>query len=235
MNKPKIILIIVTAAAVIVGLLWYYQSEGFIKIFPTSQDREISRALEIDEDGFSSPEGLSQVDYDTKLQELYDLKEEVEDNTEDANLWLRFGNGLAYFSDHEGAIAAWKQTLRLQPVNFIAAGNIGFSSQYFIKDYPQAETYYRQALDADPTLTTAYQGLTDLYRYNWLEKRVELESLLVEAANNDPENATAYLRILIVTQLEDGRVEEAKGYLGQLEQKDPVVAEELREEHPELQ
>lgn len=235
MSKSKIILIIVIAAAVIVGLLYYYQSQGFIKVFPNAQDREISRVLDYDEEKFSSPEGLSQVEYDTKLQELKDLRDEVKNNTEDANLWLRFGNGLAYFSDHEGAVSAWKQTLRLQPVNFIAAGNIGFSSQYFIKDYPQSEKYYRQALDADPTLTTAYQGLTDLYRYNWTEKRGELEPLLVEAANNDPENATAYLRLLIETQLEDGRVEEARGYLGQLEQQDPAVAQELRESHEELQ
>ena len=235
MSKPKIVIIIVIAAAAVLGLLYYYQQQGFIDIFPTAQDREINRALEIDESKFSAAEGLSEEAFNAKIEELKQQKDVVKDNPDDANAWLRFGNLKEFLNDHEGAIVAWKQTVRVQSVNFIAVLNIANNYQYFIKDLPKAEEYYRRALEIDKSLTQGYQGLIDLYRFNWKEKRGELEQLLIDGANNDAPNAVAYLRLLVETQLQDGRIEQARGYLAQLEQQDPEAAEKLREEHGELQ
>src|SRR3989344_387108 len=133
-KTTKIIIGVIIAIIAVVGLLYYYQSQGFIKVFPTSQDREINRALEIDESKFSAAEGLSEEAFNAKIEELKQQKDVVKDNPDDANAWLRFGNLKEFLNDHEGAILAWQQTVLVQSVNFIAVLNIANNYQYFIKD-----------------------------------------------------------------------------------------------------
>ena len=226
---------IVAGIILLLVIAWYFQSQGFIKIFPTSEDVKISRALRIDESKFVAAEGLSAADFQKKIDEAKALRDEVKNNPENANNWFRFGNSLSFLNDHEGAVVAWKMAFELQPLNFVVTANLGNTYQYFLKDWPMAEFYYLKAIEVKADFTTAYSGLVDLYRYNYAEKFGELEPLLLRAVKDDSANASGYYSILVETFVDRGDLSKAKSYLAEVQKLNPESAQSLRASYPQLQ
>jgi len=222
------------ALLVALALLWYFQQQGFIKVFPTSQEREIKKVLEIDESDFTPANGLSPEVFQERIQLLYKLRQDVLADPENAQPWFVFGNAKEFLNDHEGAIAAWKKTLEFQPQNFVAAANIATNYQYFLRDFEQAEFYYYEALSGSKAYTPAYQGLADLYQYSMPERKELFEPLLQDAAVNDPKNAIPYYVSLVEFFAEEGDLTKAREYLQSVEEQKPDSAAQLRENYPEL-
>lgn len=230
-KRFKIVAAVIAIGLVVLGLLYYYQSQGLIDIFPTAEDKRIEQILKIDETKFAWPEGLTQEQYDKKLVEIIEEKKKLEDNPTDPTTWVKFGNGLEFLNAHEQAIEAWKQALTLQPQNFLAAGNIATTYQYFIRDFKNAEFYYYKALEAMPDLTLAFQGLTDIYRYN-MKDLDKLEQIMQVAINNDPTNASVYLSALVEAYADEGDSVKAKEYLARVKEINQQAAAELVEHYP---
>ena len=236
MSISKKIGIIAGGVAVVLLVLWYYQSQGLIKVFPTSQDSELKKVLEIDESKFSPAEGLSEEVYQAKIKELYEQREAVLADPTDAQAWLTFANLKKFLNDNEGAVLAWQKVLEYQPLNFLAAQNLGNTYQYFLKDYPKAEFYYKKALEILPDYTLAYQGLMDLYRFNWKEKQDEFEPTVLSAIQNDQANAASYYSALVEFFAKEGRdLDKAEEYLQEVQRLSPATAKELRTSYPALQ
>jgi len=232
-KRTKIILGIASGAVVVLGLLVYFQSQGILKVFPNAEDRRQRLLLDIDESKFAKPEGLPDETFTQEIQKLYELKTRVENNRSDADAWFDFGYQMDFLNDHEGGVAAWEKALELQPGNFVTAFNLGDRYQYFLKDYQKSEMYYNKSLAIKPDFTSAYEGLGDLYRFNWKEKHDEFESLMIRAINNDLANRAKYYVTLVeyFVQTDLGR---ARGYYIEVKQLDPEGARQLAEDYPEL-
>lgn len=235
-KKRNVIIIAVLAGIILIlGLIWYYQSQGLVKIFPTSEDLQIRKALVIDRSKFTSPDGLTEQKKQEALAQLEDLKAKLQKDPKDATNWFTFGGVKDFFNDHEGAVVAWKIAFALQPLNYVAAGNIGNAYQYFLKDYPQSEFYYKKALEIKPDYTVVYQGLMDLYRFNYKEKRGDYEPLVLSAAKNDPANETKYYVALVDFYARDNNnLVKAKEYLKIVRNLSQSSADELVKDYPQL-
>lgn len=166
---------------------------------------------------------------------MKEFKNQILDKPENAQLWFLFGYNKEFLNDHEGAVLAWERAFELQPQNFVTAGNLGNTYQYFLKNYPKAEFFYQRSLELQPTYTTAYQGLVDLYRYNWKENQAKIEPLLLSAIANDSENALAFLTTLVEFFAEQNDLVKARNYLTELRSLNQSAANELVERFPALQ
>ena len=215
-------------------LLWYYQGQGFIKIFPTREERVMKKILEIDRSKFRSAEGLDLQVFESEIKKLEEEKAKVLADPGNAQLWFNFGYTKEFLNDHQGAIAAWEKSLELQPLNFVTAQNLGNTYQYFIKDWGKAEFYYGKVLELRPDHPQAYQGLIDLYRYNWPSKKNQVEPLLLEAIKNDPENKLPYYITLVEFFADEKDADKAKSYLEAVRVLDKSKVPELLESYPIL-
>jgi len=236
----KIILIIAIALSsviIILGVLAYYQKQGLVHVFPNQEDRAIKKALEIDESKFVPPQGTSQEVFQGKIQELRDQKKIVLQDTKSSPAWFTFGKTKEFLNDHEGAVLAWEIAFKIQQYNFVTAMNLANNYQYFIKDYPKAELYYNKALELRPDFTSAYEGLMDLYRYNWKEKNSEYESLVLKAIEKDSANTVAYTIHLVefFASEKTQNIIKAKEYLSQIRKLKQEEADRLLGEYPILQ
>lgn len=236
-NRKKILTIIgiaVLVVASVVGLLWYYQQQGFIKVFPTAEDRRISQLLVIDKSKFTLPEGAPSDKLDQEIATLNDLKKKIQDNPSDAQSWFDFAHHKEYLNDHAGAAAAWEKAFELQPLNFITALDLGNMYQYFLKDYPKAEYYYKKSLEIHAGFTSAYEGLLDLYRYNWQGHSDKYEPTALDAVKNDSANEVSYLVGMVEFFASRGEIDKARTYLAQVRSKDSAKATELIDSYPAL-
>ena len=176
-------------------------------------------------------ETLDQVEKESGVE---DRRQKVIGNPQDAQAWFDFGYTKEFLNDHEGAAASWEKSFALQTLNFVTAANLANTYQYFLKNYERSEFYYRKALEIRPGYTPAYQGLSDLYRFNWTEKSDLLEPLMFDAIKNDPGNANAYTANLVEFFMQKNDVGKAREYLALLLEASPDLAQELIEIYPAL-
>ena len=236
MNRKIIIAVsTVVGLGLVFGLLVYYQNQGYIKIFPTDEDKERNKILEIDRSKFAPAEGLPAEKFEEKIKDLEKYKQAVLSNPQDSQAWFIFGQTKEFLNDHAGAVAAWEKAYQLQPLNFVTSVNLANSYQYFIKDYNRAEYYYKKTIETKPDLTAAYQGLMDLYRYNFKEKRAEFEPTIELAVKNDPQNSAQYYSSLVEFLVEKGDSgAHAKEVLEKVRSLDSKAYEDLIAAYPSL-
>ena len=232
-ESRKKIAIAATAAVLVLGLLWYFQQQGLVKVFPTSEDREIKRLLRIDRSKYEPATGLTNEQFEEAIRVLEERKLAVEANPTDAQAWFLFGFSLDFLNDKEQASAVWEKAFALQPLNFVTAVNLANNYQYFLKNLEKAEFYYGKALEVRPDYTSAYQGLIDLYRFNWKEKQNHFEPLVLEAIKSDPANKLSYYTSL--TEFFAGiDPAYAQKYLAEVKVLSDKVYRDLLETYPQL-
>ncbi|HLC44659.1 MAG: hypothetical protein A2722_03130 [Candidatus Doudnabacteria bacterium RIFCSPHIGHO2_01_FULL_50_11] len=224
----------IAGAGLVLGVLWYYQQQGYIKIFPTAEDRRIKNILTIDRSKLVAPQGMTGEQLDSQIKKLEELQQKVLQNPASAAAWFDFANQKEQLNDHTGAVAAWEETLRLQPLNFIADLNLGNVNQYFLRDFPAAEFYYLKALEIQPNYTSAYQGLADLYRYNLKEKQHLFEPTMLQAVAKDSANQLTYYTNLVEFFASGGDIQKARTYLENVQALSAEQAEELKSAYPSL-
>ncbi|OGZ11145.1 MAG: hypothetical protein A3B25_00125 [Candidatus Ryanbacteria bacterium RIFCSPLOWO2_01_FULL_48_26] len=215
-------------------LLLYYQGQGFIKIFSTAEERAMKKILTIDRSKFRPAEGLDPQVFEEEIKKLEEEKAKVLSDPGNAQLWFDFGYTKEFLNDHQGAILAWEKSFALQPLNFVTAQNLGNTYQYFIKDWEKAEFYYGKVLELRPDHPQAYQGLIDLYRYNWPGRKSQVEPLLLAAIKNDPENKLPYNISLVEFFADENDAAKAKIYLENVRELDESQVPELVETYPIL-
>ncbi len=199
-QKRKILVIIAiafSALLLITALLFYYQKQGMIKIFPTKQERDLAKALEIDVKKFRPAEGLEQEKFEAVIEMLREQKDILKKDPKNSSAWNEFGRLKSFLNDHQGAVDAWLFAYELSSDNFQIALNLATTYQYFIRDFNEAEFYYARVLELQPSLTSAFDGLMDLYRYNLKEKQDEYEPLVLTAIQQDSANASGYYSNLV--------------------------------------
>ncbi len=237
LKKIVIILLILTVLALaVLGILWYYQSQGVIKIFPTKTELEAGKILTIDREKFTPPENASEEKVETAIQNLYKLKEAILKDPTKSDLWTEFGYYKDYLNDLDGAALAYKKALEVGPYNTVPAANLGSLYLYFKKDYEQAEYYYLYVLEIEKDSNTAFEGLMDLYRYADGTRTEKYEPLVLKAINDDSANKLRYYGQLVefFADTPTKNIEKAKGYLAEVQKLDQAQANTLIKRFPEL-
>jgi tetratricopeptide (TPR) repeat protein len=79
--------------------------------------------------------------------------------------WLQLALKRKQAGDYEGARQAWVYVSTLAPRDETSLNNLGDLFMNFIKDYPQAEMYYKKLIAVNPKNIGAYNNLFLLYKY----------------------------------------------------------------------
>lgn len=236
-KKIAIILLIILAVGLVaLGALWYYQSQGMIKIFPTKSELDDQKILTIDRSKFTPPENASEEKVETAIQNLYKLKEEILKDPSKSDLWAQFGYYKDYLNDLDGAEAAYKKSLEVGPYNTVPAANLGNLYLYFKKDYVQAEYYYLYVLEIEKDSNAAFEGLMDLYRYADGTRTQKYEPLVLKAIKDDSPNKVRYYSQLVefFADKPTQNLAKAKTYLAELKKIDQEAANVVIKRFPEL-
>lgn len=110
---------------------------------------EIRRAITFKED---TPENV-RVEITASFERVTNTLEENHLNIE---AWQELGTLRKFIEDYEGASAAWKYALLLNPGSMITNLNLAGLYGYFIRDFSTAEKYYRLAIEHSPSSLQAY-------------------------------------------------------------------------------
>ncbi len=97
--------------------------------------------------------------------------------------------GVSYEQNNEldAAEREYQAASKSLPAAFLYLGNISFRRG----DYPEAETYYKQAIDKDPANADAYNNLAWLY-YTERRNLDEAERFAMKAVDLDPSKADIF-------------------------------------------
>ncbi len=109
----------------------------------------------------------------------------------DFDTWLELAIHYKIAGDYEGAADVWQYVVYAAPSvqRTVALSNLGDLYMNFIKDYPKAEGYYRQALAINPTVISYYRDLYTLYRYLYKIDTSAASDILTEGLAKNPGNA----------------------------------------------
>ena len=81
------------------------------------------------------------------------------------------------------------------PGNAVALDNLGKLFHYDLKDYPKAESYFKQAIAADPESMNAYDDLYQLYFYSYKQGTSAAADILNKEAAQFPKSYAPYLAL----------------------------------------
>lgn len=107
----------------------------------------------------------------------------------DGNVWmdlaLRYHSG----NDFDGAREIWEFIVSQPPANVTALGNLGRLYHFELKDFPKAESYFLQAIEANPARPEAYYELFDLYRYSYKKDTSSAVDIMKDALVQFPDDS----------------------------------------------
>ena len=115
------------------------------------------------------------------------LREHIVANPQDATPWLDLAIQYKTIEDYEGAKEVWEYLDAAYPQDSIAAHNLGNLYHLFLKDYPKAEMYYREAIKRNPRQTLHYVGLHELYRYSYKQDTAAVVEVLEDGLSLMPD------------------------------------------------
>ncbi|OGH64441.1 MAG: hypothetical protein A2821_02890 [Candidatus Magasanikbacteria bacterium RIFCSPHIGHO2_01_FULL_41_23] len=129
--------------------------------------------------------------------------------------WVAIGNLKSLFGDYVGALAAYEQSVAIQPNNIVAQRNIAVLYAENLQDYKQAEAHYRLAIRNELNRAELYM---DLIKIQWKKlnnenaAKITLEEGLKRTKNDYD---LVYFAIAFYTEI--GDKETADSYQKKLE------------------
>lgn len=139
------------------------------------------------------------------------LKEDVSQ----FDLWLRLASLRKLIGDYSGSRDALEFANRLAPKNSVGYSMLANLYWSELKDYPKAEKNFFKVIENDPSDTSAYRNLSDLYRYNYTQKKDQADDILLEGLQKNP-NHRDLISYLAAYYRDTGNTAEAKIYLEKL-------------------
>ena len=111
------------------------------------------------------------------------------DNTR-ADDWFSLAILYLDAGDTESARVVWEFLLAVVPApnSAVVYSNLGKLYEYQLKDFKKAETYFREAMVADPTLEEPYASLFELYRYSYKQNTTAAVEVMQLAIEKFPKN-----------------------------------------------
>lgn len=101
--------------------------------------------------------------------------------------WIYLGLYRKILGDYDGAYEAWRYATLLSPTEEVAYLNLANLYDISLKDYAQAEIYYKKGLEINPKNTQTYQNLFEMYRYRYGKNPSAAEDILKLGIAKNPE------------------------------------------------
>lgn len=114
-----------------------------------------------------------------------------------ANDWFSLGIWYHTAEDFSAAKDVWLFLAKAvtPPGNAVALDNLGKLYHYDLKDYPKAESYFKQAIAADPAMMNSYDDLYQLYLYSYKQDTSAAVDILNKEAAQFPKSYAPYLAL----------------------------------------
>lgn len=120
---------------------------------------------------------------------------EIENDPSLFESWLILGNLYNDIHDWEGAIEIYEFLNETSPENSITFVNAGNLYHLHLKDFPKAETNFRQAIINNPTNQIAYSSFHELYKYSYKQDSTLAVDILKEGLAALPGNVNFVIQI----------------------------------------
>lgn len=104
------------------------------------------------------------------------------------NAWMSIGVLRKIGGDYSGAAEDWEYVAAALPNNYIAFYDLGDLYVNTLKEYPKAETDFKQAIALKPDYIDAYRSLYTLYHYVY-KNDASASAILDEGLKNNPGNS----------------------------------------------
>lgn len=145
---------------------------------------------------------------DKKIEGLVSL---LKKNPRNIEAWLDLGIVYKQVGDYQGAKEAWEYVSVLSPGNIVSFNNLGDLYHYYLKDYPNAEKSFLQAIKNDSKYVLSYINLHDLYRYSYKSDTAKAADILKQGISANPGNID-FLVTLAAYYKEKGDTKNARLY-----------------------
>lgn len=113
----------------------------------------------------SFPADFPETGKDIYISRLDELKTILKEDPAAVYAWLDLAIHYRVIGDDAGAVEIWQYIATAYPADAIALHNLGEYYFHVKKDYPEAEAYYLRSIANDPSLTSNYTDLFDMYVY----------------------------------------------------------------------
>ncbi len=90
--------------------------------------------------------------------------------------------------DYKGAEEIWLYVCDQRPLSSPPFYNLGNLYANIYEDYPNAEKYYKKAIENDPAEISYYRNFFELYYYKYAEKKNLAEKVLLDALAQGSDN-----------------------------------------------
>ncbi|MBY0539669.1 hypothetical protein K2P56_04560 [Patescibacteria group bacterium] len=110
-----------------------------------------------------------------------------------ADDWFNLGIFYHAANDFKGAEEVWLFLLKVVPNSAVPLDNLGKMYKFQIKDFPKAESYFKQSIALNPDSTTPYFELFELYRYLYKTDTNSAIEIITQAANRFTENPDPHM------------------------------------------
>jgi tetratricopeptide (TPR) repeat protein len=107
--------------------------------------------------------------------------------------WFNLAIEYHQANDFDGAREVWEFLVGVLPDDTTSYDNLGKLYHFNLKEYPKAESYFKQSIALKPELITPYLELFDLYRYSYKQNTSAAVDIMTEAKNKFPGNTDPYL------------------------------------------
>jgi tetratricopeptide (TPR) repeat protein len=184
MDKKKMVISFLVIFFVIIGGYYVYNNE---KKISENIDASVSNLV----DPFQNMQIPEDFDEATRnvIQKKIDLTKKMWEEKPGAwETWISIGNlKRNSIKDYDGAIEAYKESIRLHSLNFVAYRSIAEIYKNDLKDYEKADEYYRLAIEIvsdDPEL---YMSLALLQEFQFKDME-KAEEVYLNGLNNTDNN-----------------------------------------------
>ncbi len=171
MSKKKILLILgivlfVAAIIGLVGLAWWLEKKDERQIEKLAQGQEQGQKL---------------------IDQYKEAKKTLQKDPNDFGAYFEIGWVKTELKDWPGAAAAYEKSVALNDKNITGWNNLAYVYTQ-MKNYPKAEESYLKSLEVSAGYMPTYMSLIDFYENYYIEKKSEIEKVILRGLQASPEN-----------------------------------------------
>lgn len=110
-----------------------------------------------------------------------------------ADDWFNLGIYYHAANDFKGAEEVWLFLVKVVPNSAVPLDNLGKMYKFELKDFPKAESYFKQSIALNPDSTTPYFELFELYRYLYKTNTTAAVDIITEAGKKFTDNPDPHM------------------------------------------
>ena len=120
------------------------------------------------------------------------LGERLEEDLGRADDWFNLAVIYHNANDYEGAEAVWEFLTKVVPNSATAYDNLGKLHHYSLREFGEAERYFMESIQANPSSVTPYLELHELYKHSFKTNTTAAVDIIEDALEKFPSMIELY-------------------------------------------